>query len=153
MAALALAACGSSDKAEYKHELAAVGRIVDRSLEQIPEDEISTATPADLRRIASDLRKAVRKLNELDPPEGLEKAQKQLGSGMEGVANAYETFADDLENAQEDTDKAEVFVRFVNDPKVEIAFDRIEAAQELYSKRGYRVFRTKSVRTKKRDSS
>jgi hypothetical protein len=138
--ALLVAGCGSADRVEYERQLAAVGRIVDRSLAQLPTDDASTVGPDEVRRIAGDLREAADRLDDLNPPEDAVDAQERLERGMRGVAEAFETLADDLSGAGTDTQKAELFVRFATDEQVDAAFDDLVGAQEAYAEAGYRVF-------------
>lgn len=135
-----LAGCGSADRVEYERELAKVGRMVDRSLAQLPGDEAETVDQADVRRIADDLREAAAQLDDIDPPEDAAEAHEQLARGMRGVANAFDELADDLDAATTDVETAEVFVRFTGSAEVDEAFDDLVAAQEALAAEGYRVF-------------
>lgn len=137
--------CGKADRVEYERDLAKVGRVVDRSLEQLPEDDSATIGSEDVRRIAGDLREAADQLEDLSPPDDAVDAQARLERGLRGVADAFEQLADDLDASTTDTQKAELFVRFASSQDVEAAFDDLVGAQEAYADDGYRVFGRSTV--------
>lgn len=142
VAALLATACGGADRVEYERDLAAVGRSVDRSLEQLPADETATIGPEEVRRIADDLREAADQLEDLDPPPDAERAQARLERGLRGVATAFDDLADELVRATTDSQKAALFVRFARDRQVDQAFEDVVGAQEAFAEEGYRVFGT-----------
>lgn len=145
--AFAAGACGADERIEYEQRLAKVGTVVDRSLAKVPQDDASAASLEDVRRIAGDLRDAAKQLDELDPPEDAAEAHDQLRSGLSDVAAAFDALADDLDAADSDPKRAEVYVRFATDPDVEAAFERVVSAQEKFAAEGYRVFRTADTRS------
>lgn len=140
LAAAVLAGCGSADRVEYERDLAKVGRIVDRSLEQLPQDQDEQVGPEDIRRIADDLREAANSLADLDPPQDARDPQDRLERGLRGVAGAFEQLAEDLAEAETDTQQAELFVAFASDAEVDRAFEDVVGAQEAFAEHGYRVF-------------
>lgn len=142
VAALLAGGCGGSERAGYERDLAKIGRTVDRSLEQLPQDDSETIGPEDVARLAGDLREAANQLDDLDPPESVAPAQQQLERGMRHVADSFDALADDLRAARTDEAKAELFVEFATDEKIQAAFDDITGAQETYAAKGYRVFGT-----------
>lgn len=140
LAALFAAGCGGSERVEYERDLAKVGEVVDTSLEQLPQDESQTTGPAEMAALADDLREAAEQLSDLDPPDDAKAAQQRLERGLRGVASAFDDLALELRAAEGDEEKAEVFVEFATDQRVDAAFDDIIGAQEAYSAKGYRVF-------------
>ncbi len=139
-AATLVAGCGSSDRVEYERDLAKVGRTVDASLERVPAGDDAEIGPEEISRIADDLREAADQLDDLDPPDDAAKAQARLERGLRGVAKAFDQLASDLGSASTDSAKAELFVRFARDEKIDRAFDDLVEAQEAYAREGYRVF-------------
>ncbi len=140
--AVSVAGCGKADRVEYERNLAKVGRIVDRSLEQLPDDDAEPVGPDDIARIAGDLREAADQLADLTPPADARDAQDQLEQGLRGVADALDRLADDLASVSGDGARADLFVKFAEDERVDRAFDDLVAAQEAYDAEGYRVFGT-----------
>jgi hypothetical protein len=135
-----VAGCGGSERLEYERDLAEVGRVVDDSLEQLPNDDAETIGPEEVRRIADDLREAADQLEDLDPPSDAERAQRRLERGLRGVATAFDELAATLGDATTDAAKAELFVQFATDEQVDAAFDDLIGAQEAFAAEGYRVF-------------
>lgn len=140
VAAMLAVGCGGADRLEYERDLAKVGRIVDRSLEQLPEEDGSIVGPEDVARIADDLREAADQLDDLEPPADAAKAQDRLERGLRGVAAAFDDLATELRSANSDERKADLFVSFATDEKVETAFADLLEAQEAFAREGYRVF-------------
>jgi hypothetical protein len=140
VAAAAAAGCGGSQRIEYEQDLAKVGRIVDTSLAELPDDDTQTLGPAQVTSLAADLREAADQLDDLDPPDDAKDAQARLERGLRGVATAFDDLARDLKTADTDTEKAELFVQFATATKVDRAFDDVIGAQEAYARKGYRVF-------------
>lgn len=134
------AGCGESERVEYERDLAGVGRIVEESLEALPRDPTTAIGPEHVARLADDVRDARRELSALRPPEEAEDAQARLERGLRGVATAFDELAADLEAAQTDAQKGEVFVNFATDERVDAAFEDLVAAQEAYDANGYRLF-------------
>jgi hypothetical protein len=141
-ALLAIVGCGGSARADYEQDLAQVGRGVDDSLARIPTDGSQPIDSTDIARIADDLREAADQLDDLEPPEDAAKAQARLQRGLRGVANVFDELSSELGEAQSDSAKAELFVRFANDEAAESAFDDLIGAQERFATAGYRVFGT-----------
>jgi hypothetical protein len=128
---------------EYERDLARVGRSVDEALARVPDEPGVTIGPEVVAQLADDLAEASAKLSDLDPPdEDAARAQKQLQRGLDGVAAAFDELARDLAELEGDEAKAERFVEFASDPKIESAFDDIARAQQKYAQAGYRVFRS-----------
>jgi hypothetical protein len=136
------AGCGGSERLEYERDLAKVGRVVDDSLEALPDDDAETIGAEHVGRIADDLREAADQLADLDPPDDATRAQARLERGLRGVATAFDELASRLEDANTDARKAELFVQFATDEDVDAAFDDVIGAQEAYAQQGYRVFGT-----------
>lgn len=143
---LAAAGCGESERVVYKRELAAVGRTVDQALAKVPADGARPVGPADIERIAGDLRAAADQLDELDPPADAARSQARLQRGLRGVATTFDDLSKDLRGAQTNEQKAELFVRFANDEHAERAFDDLIGAQESFAEDGYRVFGTQPTK-------
>lgn len=139
-AALVAAGCGGSERAEYERELTKVGRMVDASLAKLPQDETTTIGPEQLSSLADDLREAADQLEDLDPPSDARRPQDRLERGLRGIADAFDELAADLQDAETDQQKAEVFARFTTSQKVDAAFDDVLGAQQAYHAKGYRVF-------------
>ncbi len=137
-----VAGCGGSERLEYERDLAKVGRVVDDSLEQLPDDDAETIGPEEVHDIADDLREAADQLEDLDPPKDAARAQRRLERGLRGVATAFDDLAKQLGDATTDAAKAELFVQFATDEQVDAAFDDLIGAQEAYAAEGYRVFGT-----------
>ena len=142
LVAVVAAGCGKADRVEYERDLAKVGRIVDESLEQLPDDDTAAVGPSDISRIAGDLREAADQLADLEPPDDARDAQEQLEAGLRGVADAFDQLAEDLADASSDGAHADLFVKFAEDEDVDRAFEDLVAAQEAYDAEGYRVFGT-----------
>lgn len=142
--ALLAGGCGSSERVEYERELAKVGRIVDTALAELPQDETTTLGPEQVSSLAEDLREAADQLEDLEPPSGAKAPQERLEQGLRGIAKAFDALADDLQEADTDQQKAEVFVKFSTDQRVDAAFDDVLGAQEAYADKGYRVFGTRA---------
>lgn len=143
LAALAVVGCGGDERVAYERDLAKVGRVVDSSLEELPSGGSETIGADEVSGLATDLREAADDLHDLDPPEGAAAAQKRLERGLRGVADAFSDLSDDLRKARTDADKADLFVEFATDERVDKAFDDVIGAQEAYAAHGYRVFGTK----------
>lgn len=135
--------CGGSERLEYERDLAQVGRVVDDSLEQLPGDDAEAIGPEEVRQIADDLREAADQLEDLDPPSDAARAQRRLERGLRGVADAFDELAARLGDATTNSAKAELFVQFATDERVDAAFDDLIGAQEAYAAEGYRVFGSK----------
>lgn len=140
LVALVLAGCGGSQRVEYERNLAKVGKLVDRSLDELPQDQTTTVGPAEITRLAEDLREAADQLADLDPPDDARKAQDRLERGLRGIADSFDDLATDLQDADTEEAKANVFVDFYTDQQVDAAFDDVIGAQEAYAAKGYRVF-------------
>jgi hypothetical protein len=140
LVALVAAGCGGSERVEYERDLAKVGKVVDDSLAELPQDETTTVGPEEISTLADDLREAAEQLSDLDPPPGASKPQARLERGLRGIAEAFDALAVDLQDATTDEAKADVFVEFYTDETVDAAFDDVIGAQEAYAARGYRVF-------------
>lgn len=139
---LVVAGCGGSERLAYERDLAKVGKLVDRSLEQLPDDGGESLGAPEVRGLATDLREAADQLDDLDPPDDARTAQDRLERGLRGAAVAFDDLAGELGDAQTDEQKAELFVTFATDEEVDAAFDDLIGAQEAYSEEGYRVFGT-----------
>lgn len=139
-AALLASGCGEAERVEYERDLARIGTGVDAALAALPQDESRALGPADVARLADEVREAAEQLSDLEPPDDARAAQRRLERGLRGVAAAFEELAKKLEGASDDAEKADVFVDFATDPKVDAAFDDIIGAQERYAAEGYRVF-------------
>ena len=139
-----LAGCGGSQRVEYERDLAKVGKVVDDALAKLPQDESTTIGPEQVGQLAETLREAADQLDDLDPPEDAKRPQARLEDGLRGVASAFDGLATDLRAADTDEQKADVFVDFYTDEKVDAAFDDVIGAQEAYAARGYRVFGPKA---------
>ena len=139
-AAVLVAGCGSSDRLEYERDVAKAGRTVDKALERYGDTADGAVDADDVAMIASELREAADQLEDLDPPTDAAAAQTRLVTGLRGVATAYDELAADLREAQEDRERAELFVAFDADPKVNEAFEDLAGAHEAYLREGYRVF-------------
>jgi hypothetical protein len=148
VAAMLAAGCGGAERLEYERDLAEVGRIVDDSLEQLPEDDGSSVGPSEVARIADDLREAADQLADLDPPADAAKAQARLERGLRGVAESFDDLAAELRSANSDDRKADLFVSFATDEDVEAAFADLLEAQEAFAREGYRVFGDRPVAAK-----
>ena len=137
--------CGGSERVEYERDLAKVGKVVDDSLAELPQDDTTTVGPAEVSKLADDLREAAEQLADLDPPPGAGRPQARLERGLRGIADAFDELAADLQGATTDEAKADVFVEFYTDEKVDAAFDDVIGAQAAYAARGYRVFGRESA--------
>ena len=144
VAALAVG-CGGSERVEYERDLAKVGKVVDDSLAELPQDDTTTVGPEEISRLADDMREAAEQLSDLDPPPGDGRPQARLERGLRGIADAFDALAADLQGATTDEAKADVFVEFYTDEQVDAAFDDVIGAQEAYAARGYRVFGRESA--------
>jgi hypothetical protein len=142
VAAAIVGGCGGSERVEYERDLAKVGRVVDDSLAELPQDESETVGPEEISKLADDLREAADQLSDLDPPPGAGRPQARLERGLRGIADAFDKLAADLQEANTDEAKADVFVEFYTDEQVDTAFDDVIGAQQAYATRGYRVFGT-----------
>ena len=140
LVAVVAGGCGGSERVEYERDLSKVGRVVDDSLAELPTDDAETIGPDEVARIADDLREAADQLDDIDPPDDAQRAQERLGRGLRGVATTFDDLADDLRTARTDAAKAELFVRFATDERVDTAFDDLIGAQDAFAAQGYRVF-------------
>ena len=141
--ALLLAGCGGDARVNYQRDLSEAGATVAAALDKLPRDETTTVTPAQLHGLADQLRDASGDIEGLDAPDdAVQKAQDQLGSGLKGVAEAFDGLADDLDGAVDDDAKAELFVAFASDTKIDAAFADISEAQSKYAAAGFHVFGT-----------
>jgi hypothetical protein len=140
LTALVVAGCGSSHRLDYEHDVRGIGLSVDAALAKLPTDDSSTIGTPQLRVLADDLREAADQLADLDPPDDVASAQTRLERGLRGVADAYDRLATRLDRAHGHAEQADVWVAFTTDPKVDAAFEDIEAAHEQYAREGYRVF-------------
>jgi hypothetical protein len=146
-AAALLAGCGGSERVQYERDLAKVGKVVDDALTKLPQDESTTIGPAEISSLADTLREAADQLADLDPPPGAGAPQHRLERGLRGVAEAFDALSADLQKATTDEQKADVFVEFYTDDKVDAAFDDVVGSQEAYAARGFRVFGTQARET------
>lgn len=142
-----LGGCGDSGRLSYERDLAKVGRGVEKSLETLPQDDTQTIGPAQLSKLASDLREAADQLSDLEPPKDVADAQRRLERGLNGVATGFDELSSDLAAAEDDQSRSDLFVRFQADPEVDAAFEDILGAQEAFARKGYRVFRSEPVKT------
>lgn len=134
--------CGGSQRLDYEHDLAKVGSVVDRSLAKLPKDDSETIGPEQVTSLAEDLREAADQLHDLDPPGDAVRPQRRLEHGLRGIAAAFDDLARRLTTADTDAQKAELFVQFATDEKIDSAFNDVIAAQDAYAQAGYRVFGT-----------
>ncbi|MCW2973168.1 MAG: hypothetical protein JWN72_1441 [Thermoleophilia bacterium] len=140
-AALLAAGCGGDARASYQRDLAEAGATVSRALDKLPRDETTTVTPTQVHDLADELRDASGDIDGLDAPdEATQKAQDQMTSGLTGVADAFDGLADELDGAGDDDAKAELFVAFASDTKIDAAFADISEAQAKYAAAGFHVF-------------
>jgi len=142
---LVLAGCGGSERLEYERDLAQVGRVVERALEALPQDESQTISAEQVGVLADELDEAADQLADLDPPKDATRAQRRLERGLRAVAKTFADLSGRLAAAQSDGQKSAVFVDFETDLKADAAFEDILAAQEAYTREGYRVFRAKQA--------
>ncbi|MBC7460064.1 MAG: hypothetical protein H7287_01745 [Thermoleophilia bacterium] len=140
-AALLLAGCGADARVSYQRDLSAGGAKVAAALDQLPRDETTTVTPTQVHALADQLRDASGEIDGLDAPDdATQRAQQQITSGLTGVADAFDGLADKLDQAGDDDAKAELFVAFASDPKIDAAFADISEAQAKYATAGFHVF-------------
>jgi hypothetical protein len=139
-----VAGCGGSQRVEYERDLAKVGKVVDDALAKLPQDESTTIGPEQVTQLAESLREAADQLADLDPPDDAKRPQARLEKGLRGIADSFDQLASDLQKADSDEQKADVFVDFYTDQQVDAAFDDVIGAQEAYAAKGYRVFGAKA---------
>lgn len=144
---LLAAGCGGSSRDAYQQDLTQVGGIVERALAKMPADEQTTVTPDQVHELADQLRDASNDLDGLDAPKGAVAPQAKMVHGLSNVADAFDGLADDLAAAKDDEAKAELFVAFASNTKIDDAFNDIAAAQTELANQGFHVFRKGGVPT------
>jgi hypothetical protein len=138
---LLAAGCGGSSREDYQQDLAKAGTIVERALAKMPADEQTSVTPDQVHELADQLRDASGELDGLDAPDDAAAAQAKLERGLANVADAFDGLADDLAKAKDEDARAELFVAFAANAKIDDAFNDIAAAQTELAAKGYHVFR------------
>ncbi|MEO6866752.1 MAG: hypothetical protein ABI200_01890 [Gaiellales bacterium] len=140
LAALLVAGCGGSDRADYEQDLAEVGAVIERSLKSLDRSASETVGPKEIDTLAVDVMEAADQLDKIDPPDEVKLAHEQLERGLREVSAAFEQLADDLRGASTSEQQSEVFVAFATNEKIDAAFDDVIAAQTIFKDAGYRVF-------------
>lgn len=143
LAALALlaAGCGGDPRANYQRGLGEVGAKVAAALDEFPRDEQQAVSPRQIHGLADQLREASDDLDGLDAPDDATgRAQEQLVDGLSGVAKAFDDLADDLDDDLDDDARAELFVSFASDTRIDRAFTDISEAQAKFATAGFQVF-------------
>lgn len=147
LAALLLAAgCGGDARVEYEQDLRSVGAGIERSLGKLPSGDGAQVDEEELARLAADVARAAEQLDELEPPERVRGAHRQLQQGLAVVADALDELARDVGDAPTPEEHSAVFVEFATDERIDAAFADIETAQETFADAGYSVFRRPPAR-------
>ena len=132
--------CGGDERAEYQQELTAVGATVSGALDALPQDDDTVVGAAEVAKLADELEAAADQLDELDPPEDVAAAHRRLLRGLRGVAKTFDALARDLDDATTESAKAELFVAFATDERVNESFTDLIGAQEAFAAKDYRIF-------------
>lgn len=133
-----VAACGSStlDKRDYQDKVTKVGDAAESQLHGVVDGN-SPPTAEQMQRAGSVFQQAARDLGKLEPPTKVAKAHKQLVDGFQLLGDSFARYSDNLARANSDADRAQVFVDFAADTKVQRAFDDLTAAQAAFRTAGY----------------
>lgn len=136
-----VAACGGEPtKDSYEHDVARIGRSVDRSIDELSPPDGRAPTAGDVRKLSTDLDEAADRLDEITPPQEVTKAHEQMLRGMRGVADAFSRLGTSLDKAGDDNERATLFVEFLDDKRANSAFNDLTSAQAAYEAQGYHVF-------------
>jgi hypothetical protein len=144
---LLAASCGGDPRVNYQTDLTQVGATVTSALGRVPSDSTSEITPKQVHDLAGQLRSAASSLDGIGAPKGASMAQVQMVHGLDGVADAFDGLATKLDTAHTDEAKAELFVAFASDTKIDSAFNDISEAQAKYATAGFHMFATGQVPT------